>query len=229
MSFGQCRPGKFKIFFAGLSFLIEEANMEIVELNPQRKHDAVEVIVAAFFDYPMFELYFPDRSKRKRVMTWYLGRVLDTALAYGEVLTTPEISGVIFILPPGHTKISQVEYIRQGFLPAPFVLGIKDFVRSQLLESFVADEHERLMKGRTHYYLWGLTVDPFHKREGIGSALLSPLVEKADSQGLPIYLETHDPKNVNYYQRMNFKLLKTVNLPRTEVPLFCMVREPIAK
>jgi len=200
--------------------------MEVRQLDPKQKKTAVDVIVAAFFDYPMFDLYFPDRSKRKPVMTWYLGRVLDCALAYGEVYTTPDVSGVIFTLPPGHTKISQMEYIRQGFLPAPFVLGLPDFVRSQACEAFVADEHEKLMNGRPHHYLWGLTVDPTHKKQGVGTALLKPFTEKADADKLPIYLETHDEKNVDYYQRMDFHLVSTSKIPRSDVPIWCMVREP---
>jgi ribosomal protein S18 acetylase RimI-like enzyme len=200
--------------------------MEVLKLDPRKKKKAIDVLVAAFFDYPMFDLYFPDRSKRKQVMTWYLGRVLECALHYGEVLTNAELSGVIFTLPPGHTKISQWEYIQRGFLPAPFVLGIPDFVRSQKCEAFVSSEHERLMNGRSHYYLWGLTVDPVHKQQGIGTALLRPVIEKADAEKLPFYLETHDERNVNYYQRMNFQLVSTSKIPNSDVPIWCMVREP---
>ena len=36
------------------------------------------------------------------------------------------------------------------------------------------------MGDRPHYYLWGLTVDPSQKRKGIGTALLKPVIEKAD-------------------------------------------------
>lgn len=200
--------------------------MQIIKLDPRNKKKAVEVIVAAFYDYPMFEYYFPDPEKRKRVMPWYLGRVLDTALTYGEVYTTPDLTGVIFILPAGHTKISQWEYIRNGFLPAPLVLGLPDFVRSQKCEAYVADEHERLMGRRPHDYLWGLTVHPDHKRQGVGTALLSPFVELADFKKMPIYLETHNEKNVAYYQRMDFNLISTSMIPGSDVPIWCMLREP---
>jgi len=209
-----------------LSHTMEEYIMEIVRLDPRQKNRAVEVVVSAFFDYPMFDLYFPDRSRRKQVMTWYLGNVLNCALRYGEVFTTPEISGVIFTLPPGHTTISQWEYIQNGFLPALFVLGWRDFTRSQKCEEFVTGVHEKIMQDRPHYYLWGLVVDPACKRQGIGSALLIPLVEKADDQKMPIYLETHDERNVVYYRRMDFQLVHTGTIPGSEVSIWCMVREP---
>lgn len=80
--------------------------MEIIKLDPNQKKKASNVLASAFFDYPMFTFYFPDRKRRSRYLSWYLGDVLNCALHYGEVYVTPEISGVIFTLPPGHTKIS---------------------------------------------------------------------------------------------------------------------------
>jgi ribosomal protein S18 acetylase RimI-like enzyme len=201
--------------------------MEIVKLDPSKKKHAVNVLCAAFFDYPEFDFYFPDPEKRKRCLPWYLGKVMNTALRYGEVYTTQEISGVAFILPPGHSRISQWEYVLCGFLLAPFVLGMQDFIRSQKGEEFIGDIHEKIMQGRLHYYLWGLVVDPAQKRKGIGTALLGPILAKADAEKKPVYLETHDEKNVAYYQRSGFYLATTSSIPKFDIPIWCMVREPV--
>ncbi len=200
--------------------------MEIIRLDPQQKNRAAEVVAAAFYDYPMFTFYFPDPSKRTHLLRWYLGNVLNCALRYGEVFTTPEISGVIFTLPPGHTQISQWEYIQNGFLPSALVLGWRNFVRSQACEQFVGDTHKQVMQGQPHYYLWGLAVDPSRKRHGVGTALLQPFIAKADAEKMPIYLETHEEKNVGYYEPMGFALAHTDNIPRFELPIWCMVRQP---
>jgi GNAT superfamily N-acetyltransferase len=200
--------------------------MEIIKLDPHQKKKAAQVVAAGFYDYPMFIFYFPDPERRARYLSWYLGKVLNCALRYGEVYTTPEISGVIFTLPPGHTKISQTEYIQNGFLPAPFFLGLRNFVRSQECEAFVGNTHEKLMQLCPHYYLWGLSVDPNQKRKGVGTALLKPVLEKADAERMPVYLETHDGKNVVYYQRMGFSLVHTDKIPKYELPIWCMLREP---
>lgn len=200
--------------------------MEIIELNPSQKKKAADVLSAAFFDYPEFCFYFPDRDQRKHCLPWYLGRVLDTALRYGEVYTTPDVSGVAFVLPPGHTRISQWEYILCGFWPAPFVLGMRDFIRSQKGEDFIGNIHEKIMCGRSHYYLWGLAVDPAQKRKGIGTALLEPVLAKADAEKMPVYLETHDEKNVAYYQRLGFHLAEVSRIPEFDLSVWSMVREP---
>ena len=72
--------------------------MEIIKLDPRQLKRASDVLAASFFDYPMFTFYFPDPKRRIRYLPWYFRNVLNSALRYGEVYTTPEISGVIFTI-----------------------------------------------------------------------------------------------------------------------------------
>jgi acetyltransferase (GNAT) family protein len=201
--------------------------METIKLDSHQIHQAAIVLSASFFDYPMFTFYFPDPRRRTRYLPWYFRNVLNCALRYGEVYTTPEISGVIFTLPPGHTKISIWEYIQNGFFLTPFLLGFRNYKQSMDCESYVGITHAKLMKNRPHYYLWGLAVDPSQKAKGIGTALMLPVLEKADAQKIPIYLETHDKKNVRYYQKHGFNLIHTDRIPKYMLPIWCMLREPI--
>jgi GNAT superfamily N-acetyltransferase len=202
--------------------------MEVIRVDPRQQIRATEVITASFFDYPMFTFYFPDPKRRARNLVWYLGNVVKCALRYGEVYTTSDFAGVAFTLPPGHTKISQLEYIQNGFLPSIFKLGFRNFVRSQACEEFVANTHEDIMRGRPHYYLWGLAIEPSQKRKGVGTALMQPILRKADAEKLPIYLETHDENNVKYYQRMGFTLARADKITKYGLPIWCMLREPAA-
>lgn len=201
-------------------------NSGITKLDPKNKKKAAAVVAAAFFNYPMFTFYFPDEKKRLKELPWYMEQVLNCALRYGDVYTTSEILGVVFTLPPGHTKISQSEYLQNGFLLTPLVLGLKDFARSQECEAFVAETHERLMKDRPHYYLWGLTVDPKVKRQGVGSALLKKVLDIADAEKMPMYLETHDKNNVPYYQGKGFSLISSEKFAHFELETWCLLREP---
>ncbi len=200
--------------------------MEIIKLDRRFINRASEVLAASFFDYPMFAFYFPDLQHRTRFLPWYFKNILTTALRYGSVSTTREVSGVIFSLPPGHTKISLWEYIQSGFMLTPFVLGLRNYKRSMECEDFVGAVQIELMKNRPHYYLWGLAVDPRKKKQGIGTALMQPLLAQANAQKMPVYLETHDEKNVRYYQKHGFELLATTCIPKYQLPIWCMLREP---
>ncbi len=199
--------------------------MDIIKLEPGKRKQAAEVVASAFFNYPMLTYYFPDEASRMRRMTWYMERVLRTALRYGEVLTAPDLTGVMFILPPGHTRITLPEYLRNGFTLIPFVMGFGNYNNSDACEKFVADTQERLLKGRGHYYLWGLVADPKTQRKGVGTALLKALTDKADAESMPVYLETHNQKNVAYYERFGFRLTHTDTIPVHGLDIWCMLRE----
>lgn len=200
--------------------------MEIIRLEAGQKRKAAEVVSSAFFNYPMLTYYFPDEKRRKRGLPWYMEKTLNCAMRYGEVFVTPDISGVMFILPPGHTRLTDREYIQNGFLFISFVMGLSNYVRNNECEKFVADTHDRLLNGRDHYYLWGLVADPKTQRKGIGAALLRILTDKADAESMPVYLETHDQKNVAYYEKFGFKLIHTDTIPKHGLDIWCMLREP---
>lgn len=197
----------------------------ITRLQPDMKKQAAAVVASAFFDYPMMEYYFPDAKRRKRRLTWYMTKTLNAALRFGEAYSTSDLSGVMFYLPPGHTRLTQNEFIRAGFLPVPLVMGFAHYKKSDACEKFVADTQEKLMNGREHYYLWGLVANPDAQRKGVGTALLTNLTIKADAEHLPVYLETHEPKNVPYYERFGFSLVHTDTIPGHGLEIWCMVRE----
>lgn len=199
--------------------------MDVIKLPPHMKKKAAEVVADAFFDYPMLTYYFPDPKKRARKMPWYMEKTLNCAIRYGEVYITPGLEGVMFILPPGHTRLTQNEYIKCGFLPVPLVMGLHDYKNSDACEKFVAVTQEHLLKGRDHYYLWGLVADPKAQQKGVGTALLKVLTDKADAENMPIYLETHEQRNVAYYERFGFKLIHTDTIPGHGLEIWCMVRE----
>jgi GNAT superfamily N-acetyltransferase len=76
-----------------------------------------------------------------------------------------------------------------------------------------------------HYYLDTLSIDPDHQRRGYGSALLAPLLERADAERMPVYLETQRRDNVPFYARFGFEETGEMSLPDSP-PLWKMWREP---
>ncbi|MCU1375261.1 MAG: GCN5-related N-acetyltransferase, partial [Actinomycetia bacterium] len=70
-----------------------------------------------------------------------------------------------------------------------------------------------------------LATDPTVQGRGIGSALLAPVLEECDRDGLPAYLETQKEANVSWYGRAGFVLRDEIRLPATP-PVWCLWREP---
>jgi ribosomal protein S18 acetylase RimI-like enzyme len=201
-------------------------NMDLVRLKPSEKRLAAKVYARSFFDYPMVTHYWPDPDRRARYLEWYLGCAINYGLAHGEVYTTPDIAGIAVWLPPGQTHISMWRYIRAGFLALPFAMGIVQFFTVTMpSDNLVERVHEEIAQG-PHWYLWGLAVDPDRQGEGIGSMLMRPGLESAGAQHLPCYLETHSERNGAFYTKFGFNLVRTVQVPGSDLCFWCFLREP---
>ncbi|MGO9344480.1 MAG: GNAT family N-acetyltransferase [Acidimicrobiales bacterium] len=76
-----------------------------------------------------------------------------------------------------------------------------------------------------HWYLVLLGCDPAWQRQGHGSALLAPVLQRADEDGIPAYLETQKQENLPWYRRHGFEVVQEITArgcPR----MWAMRRDP---
>ena len=64
-----------------------------------------------------------------------------------------------------------------------------------------------------HIHLSLLAVDPRYQRSGVGATLLSEGLARADSERLPVYLDTANPENLPYYERFGFAIVWEFDIP----------------
>ena len=74
-------------------------------------------------------------------------------------------------------------------------------------------------------YLWVMGVDPACQGRGVGGRLLQPVLARADEQGLPCYLETGSERNVAFYERRGFRVLRAGQPTGYPIHLWTMVRK----
>ena len=69
-----------------------------------------------------------------------------------------------------------------------------------------------------------LAVDPKMQHHGIAARLMQEAIDYADSHRMMISLETHNEKNVEFYQNLGFKVygIMKQNFPLKQ---YCMIRE----
>ncbi len=144
----------------------------------------------------------------------------------GEVHTTPDVRAIAIWLPPGQTATTTWRYLRSGYLRVPLMMGLREFLSATRSDSQLHYLHGEIME-RPHWYLWALAVDPDKQGKGIGTALLRHGAQKAQAQGMPCYLETHDEGNLPFYMREGFSLVRAAQIPGSDLRLWCLVREPI--
>jgi ribosomal protein S18 acetylase RimI-like enzyme len=65
-----------------------------------------------------------------------------------------------------------------------------------------------------HWYLATLGTDPEAQGRGLGTAVLAPVLEQCDRDGVGAYLESSKERNVDYYARFGFRVTRELRLPR---------------
>lgn len=63
-------------------------------------------------------------------------------------------------------------------------------------------------------------VDPAFQGHGYGKALLQPVLERAGREGASVYLETAQPKNVPFYEKLGFDLVRELVEPTSGLNLW---------
>jgi len=197
-------------------------------LDRSRFGRAATMLARAFDADPLYTSLFPEPDERPRLLSLLWGGVLRYSARYGVVLAAPDVVGVSAWLAPGAMRITAWRQVRSGLALPRAVMRFPRDARRRMLSciSYLDRLGEQVMCGRRCWYLWALGVDPAMRRRGIGSGLLAPMLDRADREGLPCYLETFEQHGVAFYERLGFAIVHTGALPSEDVPVWTMLREP---
>jgi GNAT superfamily N-acetyltransferase len=199
---------------------------EPVPLVPQRMREAGEVLARAFYDDPHWSWVFPRESRRAQVMPWFMAALANYCRKHGEAYTTAgKIEGAALWLAPGKYPESIVQMMLSGLAPTPLKFGLTAFRRLMRSQGQYERLHKRDVPPR-HWYLPTLGVDPPRQGQGIGGALLQPVLGRADTEGLWCYLETEKEKNLPFYQGHGFEVAVEGDLPEDGPHFWTMRRKP---
>lgn len=181
--------------------------------------DAIgKLLHETFRDDPVSRWLFPEEQHREIAHRRLFGAFLDFGLTHGTVHVTADGAG------------AAVWYtVRDGEL-----VGEEEFVRrvgeadpdNALLPEMGRLTGQAHPVDRDHRYLQAIAVTPPRQGRGIGGALLEPMLERCDQEGLPAYLESSTHRSRALYERYGFAFLGTaVELPGGP-PMWPMWREP---
>jgi GNAT superfamily N-acetyltransferase len=76
-----------------------------------------------------------------------------------------------------------------------------------------------------HWYLGAVATLPEKQGRGLGAAILAPVLEDCDREGVPSYLESSNARNLPFYFRQGWLQTGEIEIPDGPV-LFPMWREP---
>jgi GNAT superfamily N-acetyltransferase len=128
-------------------------------------------------------------------------------------------------LPPDKTTSTLWRQARAGMLALPWHFGLAGFRRLVAYDAMAQKLHHAHAP-MPHWYLAAIGVVPDRQGQGLGGALMQPILARADAEGLPSYLETHRESNVRLYERHGFEITEQAAVPGHPIPVWAMLRKP---
>ena len=175
----------------------------IITLTQAQVPAAAATLARAFYDDPLMVYAIPDASERARLLPEVYARMVRFAMLAGEVLATAGApDGVALWLPP-NAKWTRENMQAAGMHETPTLIGDDAYQRYREVVGREWQARERDMVGPC-WYLFILGVEPRRQRQGLGSALMRPVLDRADKANVACYLETENERNVAFYKRQSF-------------------------
>jgi len=181
-----------------------------------------QTLARAFYDDPAIGWMVPDDERRLRVGPLGFGAWLEKIyLPKDEVYTDPDRRAAALWAPPGKWRMSVGLQLRL----APRMMRVVGMKRLPLVVKGLTMMDKKHPDDRPHWYLAVLGTDPDHQGKGLGSAVMKPVLDRCDAEGVGAYLESSKEQNVPFYRRHGFEVIEEAHLPEGP-PLWLMWREP---
>ena len=179
----------------------------------------VAALVRAFDDDPLSMYLFPNpRTRPRGLRRFFTVQLRRTFIARGEVYTSEGCHAAALWMPPAPQPAGTLEHLAQ--IPMVTLIGWRLVRLVQLVQA----HHPKV----PHYYLGTLGTDPAWQGKGLGSAVLQPVLERCDEEAIPAYLESSKERNLAFYHRHGFEVIRELVVPDEDVKLWLMWREPRA-
>jgi GNAT superfamily N-acetyltransferase len=194
----------------------------VVVATPADLGPVTEALADAFWDDPVLAWILKDESSRsRRLAGLFSAQMRGHYLALGTVwITAAPAAGAALWAPPGHALIPPLTTLRY----APDLMRALGRSTARALLSLNRVEHKHPKE--PHWYLGVLGTRKAAQGRGIGSALLGPVLERCDTEGIPAYLESSKYENLAFYGRHGFAVTGEIALPFGGPTVWPMWRDP---
>lgn len=174
---------------------------------------------AAFHDDPVLSWIIPDEGRRRARLAPLMELFAGRFQPHGENHLNESGTGAAVWAPPGAGFSQQDD---ERFEAALVAAAGDDIARTARVIELLDANHPT---GVPHWYLMLLGVTPERQGRGVGSALLRAVLDRADREGSPAYLEATSRRNRALYERHGFVTVGELTVADCP-PLYAMWRPP---
>jgi ribosomal protein S18 acetylase RimI-like enzyme len=161
----------------------------------------LDALTLAFSADPAARWSWPDPRQFLQVFPRFAAAFGGAAFAHGSAHRVDGFAGAALWLPPGVHPDEDA----MGALMAETVAPEAQKDAVALMEQ-MAGYHPQ----EPHWYLPLIGIDPAKQGHGHGGALMRHALATFDRDGIVAYLESSNPRNVPFYERLGFEVLGTI-------------------
>ncbi len=168
------------------------------------------MLTRAFDDDPVARFMFRgERRRRRGLPRFFTIQLRHMYLGDDEVWTTDDVAGAALWGPPGKAKPG----LRDLWHLSPLVPDLLGLGRALPDAGRLLAEVDRRRPEQPHWYLATLGTEPARQGQGVGSAILQPVLRRCDEEGVPAYLESSKERNLAFYGRHRFEVTGEYQVP----------------
>jgi GNAT superfamily N-acetyltransferase len=187
---------------------------------PDERAGVVATVAAAFAGDPGWAFILGEEYER--LVTHFAGAVFDVRVESHNVWVTDDLAAAAMWDSPGKSAAAR-EHAGRVWGRYRAVAGEKAFERLAIYNDAVA----AVSLSEPHWYLGVLATHPQRQRQGLASAVLSPILKEADRFSLACCLETSTADNSRFYERRGFTQATEILVPGGP-PTWWLRRRPTA-
>ena len=181
-----------------------------------------EMVGGTFADDASLQHLLGDVSEKARsryCQTTYRSMFGDAIM----ISTDAAIDNLIVLCPPGYRGIPTMRFMRNGGLITACSVGLGAIKRSIAFEKNAVAVRNRYSDDKT-WYLMTFAVRAGKTHQGLGSAILRPILEWMDKNHYSVYLETDKAVNVEMYEHFGFQVVDICMVPGSQIKQYGMLR-----
>jgi GNAT superfamily N-acetyltransferase len=194
---------------------------DVVVADPGDLPGLCDSLGDAFRTDPVMSWILKDEDSRlARLARLFSVQLRGHYLPLGTVWTTPDRAGASLWAPPGHAIVPTTTILK--YLPDVLRALGRHTLRALRSLNYIEGLHPK----EPHWYLGVLGTRTAAQGRGIGSALLTPVLDRCDEEGIPAFLESSKESNIAFYRRHGFEVTGEIPLPLGGPSVWPMWRDP---
>lgn len=181
------------------------------------------VLADAFAADPVFAWLIPTtvRRREQRLRTFFTS-MSRAYLRHGKpCYLAGDGSAAALWAAPGKWALPISEMAIES-VPQTAAFG-RNILRALAVQTQIERLHPREPK---HWYLGYLGARQASQGQGLGSQLLREVLDQADAEGVPAYLESSNERNLTLYRRHGFEVVEEIRALGDGPPIWRMWRDP---